>query len=238
MKHVRIHLNQNILIPSPTEVKVGMEVLRAYNPNLRMIPYQFGTFDENQGVVTEIGELPNPAGKMVKVAIITWPGGYTTEDYLENLLPVVDFNDWRVQNGTSELPVPKYRVDQVMFIRPNPMHRTGPDYPAIGSVFETDVKITDVKISRFGSVLRYVTYIPGVGYRSFIEEELCTPTERERIVHADLKEYFFTVDALPFFRRGERVKALDGFLYNLDESVIVKINDKLKEYLSWSIKPE
>lgn len=235
MRHVVLDNKRDITIPAPTVLKSGMEVIRIKNKLYS--PYQYGDVSEDIGIIETIGTTV-VGSKAELIASVRYTGGHTSTEPCDMLVAYVDLQSWVTATGKTLSPIPKYRVDQVLFVRPITGQRSNEDYPAVNSPFETDVKVTDVYVSKFGSVISYRVYMPRVGYRTYDEENLMTAKERERMLHTDFKEYLYTQDALPFFKRGEKVKTFGGYLYNLDETVIIELNDELKKYLSWSIKQE
>lgn len=234
IKTVVLDKNRNWVVPVTIPISKGVEVIRLKTS--KYSPYAFGTPDEAIGVVSEIGTF-NDGLRTLELAVVTWPHDEIGDEEIHTLLAYQDYLNWADKQGGLNVD-PLYCVDQVLFLRPLPNVRSSMDYPAVGSPFETDMKITKVKRSFFGSCITYTAYIPNLGYRNFTEDMLVTAAGRERILHEDFKEYFVSVDAQPFFTRGERVKAYDGYIYNLDETVVCKITDELRKILSWSIKQE
>jgi len=229
--------NNYVRVPAPTVIEVGIEVLRLPGGS-RHPSYVYGSQYEESGVVialkgTGLGES-NIGGI---VAVVDWQGSGRIDEFPSNLLATKDLADWRERSGIKP-PEPKYHIDQVLYVKPGISDRASSLYPAVGSHYETDLKIVEIVSSRFGSTILYRAYIPGNGFNWFNESQLITAKERDRLKHEDFKEYMFAIDSPPFLKRGERVKTYDGYLYNTDESVILKLTDELKSHLSWPIKQE
>ncbi len=225
-------LFNNAAIPANTILASGVEIIRVAPGR-----HSFGSPDEQLGVIIEIYKVPEEE-RNIDFAAIKWSDGSDGESSLNDLLAFSDLQSYCLTNQISLVREPKYHIDQVLFVKPSRDSHSAAFYPAVGSPHETDVKVTKVEVSTFGNVITYQVYIPSVGYVNFLEKSLITAKERERILHNDFKECFFTTDALPFFRRGERVKTYEGWLYNQDESVIVELNPELRSLLSWGIKQD
>lgn len=229
-----LNLKKGIVVPALTPITVGMEVLRI--PSIDHAAYSFGLATEDTGTVESIKPFKIGSGETL-IAIVLWTCGIRSEEYVTNLLATTDYSTWLITNEKQSLGA-LYHVDQIVFVRPLPGQRSSSEWPAVGSPYETDIKIIEVHSSRFGSVIKYKAYIPYVGYRNFNQESLMTAKEKERIVHDDFKEYFVNEDSLPFFKKGERVKVYGGYVYNMNETVIIEITDEIRKLLSWSIKQE
>lgn len=233
MANKKVKLRNGFVVNAVTPIVSGMEVVKIGGRG----PYRFGSELEDIGVVGTVhSPAPPPEGRPSDyIAEVGWGGGKDwTEEYVESLVAYVDVQVAEQEFGPLTIE-PKYHVDQVLFVKPN-RHAETSYYPAVGSPYESDVKVTEVLNSRFGSKINYRVYVPSYGYMTLEETALITAKERERILHEDFKEYFVTTDLLPFFKKGERVKEYDGFIYNLEDTVIVEATKELKSNLSWSIK--
>lgn len=233
VRQVVLNRVNGLVVPANTVLEKGMEVLRI--PCIKRHTYAFGGPSEDSGIILDMGVV-EIAGHKEVMAAVQWASGLQTDEILDKLLAVVDLNNYLETSGKDFSLKPLYHIDQVLFVLPDARMRNSPMYPAVGSSYETDVKVIDIITSRFGNHVLYNTYIPNAGYVTFKQENLITAKEKDRLKHEDFKEYFFGIDSPPFLKKGEKVKAYDGYIYNFDESVVLKITEDLRKYLTWSIK--
>lgn len=212
-----VHLGGGVYVNPITPISYGMEVIIRQNGDYN---FEFGGVSEDIGVVT--GYEPKLDGQgQVTVQI----GKKKIYKFLEhNVVAYTDYLRWKHENNIVD-PTPKFKIDQVVFV----LSSLRPKQYIYGDVFNT--KILKTEVSKFGNIIRYLAHLPNIGNQWFMEHELISVEDKEKLFN-NIKEYTFNTDALPFFHKGQRVKVFDGYLMNLDESVGVKLNDTLLANLS------
>lgn len=228
---VLLHPDLNISVKRTRPVEEGTVVIVAWDGS----PFgeSFGSTYETTATVVGSEFAMDHYGKPTKkiLLFVYKKTGNRTAAYADHVVAYEDYLDYLKEKGKAPEPVPMYKPDQVLYVKPHPKHKPGNDYPSIGSEFETDVKVIDVDISEFGSVITYRCYTPNEGYVQFREDNLTTAAERLKYIHKDFKEATVKIDAEPFFKKNETVKIFDGWVHSMDEEVIVKLNNELEKIL-------
>ncbi len=199
-------------------------------------PYVFGQTNEDIGEILDVVAMGNETrlsgNKPISIAIVRYDDYGRTEEHLGALVAYDDYLNWLKENGKPiEVPAPKYRIDQILYVKPNPDISPNEGYPAIGSKFELDVKVVEVRQSKLGSSTLYTVIVPGYGNIKLYEELLLTREEKDIFKYKDFKFMIINRDLKPFFSNGEKVKIFEDHVYNMSESVVIRLNDELKQYL-------
>jgi hypothetical protein len=217
-----VSVGQGISVKRKTIIDVNSNVIRLPGGMKGTKEYSIGNKFESIGVVVK---RYNSDG--VDYCHIIWGNGQVrpTTEYMTDLLAEDDF-----KGCGYVIPQPKLRVDQVMYVRPG-VRTPSEEYPAVGSTYETDVKIIEVLSSQFGASILYRVYSPQYGYLKLHQDHLITPSERLNYLYKDFKQFSMEEDCSPFFKKGEIVYLFDGFISNKKESVMVKMNDDLQKLL-------
>lgn len=223
-----VTLREGMVVEKKSPIVRGSRVIRI--PRAKNVPYAFGQPKEDLGSVTDLQMVQLSIKESAMVVYVQWEQHSPTGEALEDLIALEDYEDWLKVNPIIA-PTKIFKIDQVVYVKPSPKKAPSPDYPSIGSQWETDVKITEITTSKFDSTSKYRVYIPNVGYANFAEDELVVAADKLKYKYKDFKELTCTVDASPFFKKDEKVKTFDGHVYNMGETVIIKLNDELQQLL-------
>jgi hypothetical protein len=229
---VLLHPNLGVEVKKVREIVEGIDVVVANNGD--PFGWSFGSACEDVATVLAIENRPSPdlSKKDINIAVIQYKkSGNRSVESLESLVSFEDYSEYLKEKGKPLQAEPLFKPDQVVYVKPSPRHRPSHEYPSVGSQYETDVKILKSECSTFGNHIKYQTYIPKSGYNEFQEEDLILASDRLKYLYKDFKEAIMSIDAQPFFKKEEIVKIFDGYVYNKDETVVVKLNNELEKLL-------
>jgi hypothetical protein len=133
-------------------------------------------------------------------------------------------------------PVPRFSVDDIVFLAPKPGKIPSIGWPAVGTDYEKDLKILSVNPTQYKLGYSYQVYTPSVGTLTIGERHVLSVNDRIKYLHPDYFESMIGFDASPFFRDGETVRVYDGKVHNLNGTVIVPLTDELKQQFKQSIE--
>jgi hypothetical protein len=220
-----------IEIKKVQDIKEGIEVVVAFNGDPH--GYSFGAQQEDVGTIIAVDDLATAADPNRRnVVIIEYKKSrHRAGEFIEDVVAYEDYLDYLKEKGKPTQPVPLYQADQVLYVKPSPRNRACHEYPAIGSQYETDVKVLSSDASTFGNHIYYQVYIPKAGYSQIKEDDLIPANGRLKYLYKDFKEAVMSINAEPFFKKEEVVKIFDGYVYNQDETVVVKLNNELEKLL-------
>lgn len=121
-------------------------------------------------------------------------------------------------------PDAKFAVDNIVYLKPNAARPANQQRPALGSKYESDLKIISVIPTAFKFSYSYLVYAPNAGEVIFYEEDLVSPADKIKYTYADYSEAVVINDMSPFFAIGDKVIMYNNLLHNQDHSVIVPFN--------------
>lgn len=166
-------------------------------------------------------------------ATVQWNGtsyfGHTTVNSLHVLMHHDKYRD----EIFKPLGEPKFRVDQVVYIKPNPITKHRSNLPAIGTKAETDLKIESVTLSPLESCYLYQVYSPKGHNFLVTESDLVDYRGRNFYKYKDYKSVTVIVDMMPFFSLGQEAQVFDGYLRNADDTHVIKLTPEIKNNLKY-----
>ena len=126
----------------------------------------------------------------------------------------------------------QFNVGDIVYLSPNYGVRPSYEAPCIGSNYETDLKIVDKRVSKFGSVVSYGCYVPQVGVVSFNHINLVSPKERFKMKYKESRRYSLNHEVEGIAKKGTEFTSLNGYLYDSStQSISLKINnDVMKSF--------
>ncbi len=223
----------DIRVPILTELVEGLEVVVAKGTSSKS-PC-FGLPNESKGRI--LGFDPNVASKDPGdiVVVVEFSRGSRCVTTTNNVVAYQDYLAYEASSPNNlRKKIPKYKEDQVLYLKPSPTRHPSGEYPSVGSNYESDVKVIAVNVSFFGNHVTYQIYIPHYGSINVEEDVLITAEERFKYLHSDFKEATVSKDLLPFFVLGERVRVFEGFVYTMDQSrATVKLTPDLQAILKF-----
>lgn len=219
-----------ITITKTKKLEAGMAVLRlpTLSQETGLVPrYALGEPLEDVGVIT----AKQPINETLEICSVKYGRFGTLNDIETDLIAYEDFVTAAVNFTPAE---PIYRVDQVLYVKPSPLIQASGSYPSVGSSYETDVKVLDIRRSKIGISISYEVWSPMYGKLLLSERNLITADKKQAYIHKDFKQAVVLQNLLPLFSELEEVKIFDGFVYNHDESVAIKLSSNLEQYLQYN----
>lgn len=186
-----------------------------------IIPY-VGTRDETTGTITNIlpdgfieavfPKFPNNTFSFPSVEVMLFEEFKKTSQYKLNFK-----NDKYIFN----------KGDVVYLYQKLNTNRPGPEWPVVGSPFETDMKVLSSDISEFRSRIMYTCYVPEWGASNYSGQTLISANERFKLKYKNPQDYILAHDIYGVINKGSEFMSLGEYMV-----------DKKTQTISIFITPE
>lgn len=183
-----------------------------------------GSVFECEGTITSMGwDQTNDSDSDAQMPVnVAWSNNYSNGYRLSDLEHLNTYLARNEVKSRMERTIKPYEPGTIVYIRPGALSTEGNNWPAIGTPYETDLKVIDAVCSKFASICRYNLFNPVTQtYLTAKHEQLVTPSEKMKYKCSQV--YLSTQEVTGIIKKGEAFYKLGEYLYNDEESVILKV---------------